>query len=360
MYFSIRILTLFVAAAHPLLAAALPLDEQVSCKCSEPRIRKEWRTLSNSEQDAYINAIQCLKDAPSKGTKFYEDLRNRYDDFVASHINATRASLYGVHSVGVFLPWHRYAIWTFESALRSECNYTGAQPYWDWTLDGPASNRSLLASPVLQAFGGNGSATTGCVEDGPFTGGTFLNIGPGDSMSKNPRCLSRAISDDEFNTSSNWDDVFQPLSEMKKYTQVQRFIDGLDFFPPEDEIGTGATTHSHSLMHMVIGGDFMDVLSSPNDPLFWLHHSLLDYMWTLWQQRDKARLTDIGGARTLEGYGPSGDKVENTTLATPLWMGFLNEDVPVKKVLDTMNRDGEGILCYKYEDSPSIMGRTIF
>jgi tyrosinase len=62
-------------------------------------------------------------------------------------------TLYGVHTVGVFLPWHRYAIWIFESVLRSECNYTGAQPYWDWTLDNASTgNGSILTSPVLEAF----------------------------------------------------------------------------------------------------------------------------------------------------------------------------------------------------------------
>lgn len=48
------------------------------------------RTLSNSQQDAYINAVQCLMKTPSKGTSFYDTLENRYDDFVAMHINATR------------------------------------------------------------------------------------------------------------------------------------------------------------------------------------------------------------------------------------------------------------------------------
>jgi tyrosinase len=27
-----------------------------------------------------------------------------------------------------FLPWHRYYIWHYENALRTECNYTGYQP----------------------------------------------------------------------------------------------------------------------------------------------------------------------------------------------------------------------------------------
>ena len=36
---------------------------------------------------------------------------------------------------GHFLPWHRYFGATYEKALREECGYKGAQPYWDWTID---------------------------------------------------------------------------------------------------------------------------------------------------------------------------------------------------------------------------------
>jgi len=106
---------------------------------------------------------------------------------------------------------------------------------------------------------------------------------------------------------------------------------------------------------------FMDVYASPNDPIFWAHHTLLDYMWTKWQKADNSRLSDIGGPRTTEGSGPtSADQVETTTLDTPVWMGFMNDDVAIKAVMDTMNGDGQGVLCYEYEDSPSLAGRPGF
>lgn len=105
----------------------------------------------------------------------------------------------------------------------------------------------------------------------------------------------------------------------------------------------------------------MDVYASPNDPLFWVHHTLLDYMWNLWQKADKSRLTDIGGARTTVGSGPSqADQVETTTLDTPVWMGFMNDDVAIRAVMDTLNSDNQGVLCYEYEDSPSLAGKAGF
>ncbi|KAI4609926.1 hypothetical protein J4E83_008490 [Alternaria metachromatica] len=357
------------------LGSALPVNGTAG-SCSNPRIRKEWRTLNATEQNAYIDAVQCLKRAPSKGTEVFSTLKTRFDDFVALHINATRGgqdvpslandpesaaniTIYGIHTVGVFLPWHRYAIWVFESVLRSECNYTGAQPYWDWTLDNPSTNAngSISPSPVLKAFGGDGSGTDGCIKDGPFAGNTSLNIGPVESLASNPRCLTRAVDFDLFNGSTGWEDIYPATMEAKNYYQLQAFIDGLSFVKDEDKIRTSAFQSPHGLGHMAIGGDISDIYSSPNDPLFWLHHCQLDYMWTLWQSRDPARLTDIGGPRTIEGFGPPADAVEQTTLDTPVWMGFMAEDVAVREVLDTMNQEGEGVLCYKYEDSPSVVGR---
>jgi hypothetical protein len=37
-------------------------------------------------------------------------------------------------------------------------------------------------------------------------------------------------------------------------------------------------------------------VSSPGDPIFFLHHTWLDWLWAKWQAKDpEARLTDVGG-----------------------------------------------------------------
>jgi len=164
-------------------------------------------------------------------------------------------TIYGVHGVGVFLPWHRYAIWTFESVLRSECNYTGAQPYWDWTLDNPRSNGSILTSPVVQAFGGDGSADTGCVQNGPFNSSTYLNIGPVESLKNDPRCLKRSITALDFDYSSEWEFIYPPTMSRKNHVQLQAFIDGLSFIAESDKASTGALQNPHSMGHAGIGYD---------------------------------------------------------------------------------------------------------
>lgn len=122
-------------------------------------------------------------------------------------MNATNG---GIHNVGVFLPWHRLTVWTYESTLRSECNYTGAQPYWDYQLDTPENGGHFNTSPIFDpttGFGGSGKPALGapakcgmtfgdvcgnCVTDGPFAK-YQIYLGPGNSFKSNPRCLKRMV-----------------------------------------------------------------------------------------------------------------------------------------------------------------------
>jgi len=89
-----------------------------------------------------------------------------------------------------------------------------------------------------------------------------------------------------------------------------------------------------------------DGLNSPNDPLFFMHHCAIDYLWALWQEQDFKRLQDYGDAHNgiMEGHHYNGN--------TPVYTGIFAPDRTVKELGDTQNRDGNGILCFKYEGLP--------
>ena len=81
--------------------------------------------LSKTERKAYSNAVLCLQAKPSKlDPALYPGAKTRFDDFVIVHVNQSRS----IHATGNFLTWHRYFTWTYEQALKTECNYKGAQP----------------------------------------------------------------------------------------------------------------------------------------------------------------------------------------------------------------------------------------
>lgn len=75
-----------------------------------------------------------------------------------------------------------------------------------------------------------------------------------------------------------------------------------------------------------------DEFNSINDPLFFLHHANLDYLWALWQSQSPSRLKEFSA--------PPG---------TVLDMGLYAPQRMASEVLDTENRDGKGILCFRYE-----------
>jgi tyrosinase len=90
-----------------------------------------------------------------------------------------------------------------------------------------------------------------------------------------------------------------------------------------------------------------DLFTSTNDPLFFVHHAGLDRLWAMWQETDiKTRLYDVSAAVNVTGPETSSATVQ---LDTPLWMGFGAPDRPARDVMDTLNRDGKGFLCYKYD-----------
>jgi hypothetical protein len=53
-----------------------------SKKCTNPRIRKEWRRLTDPEKKNYIDAIHCMKKSPPKFSDKFLGIRNRYEDYV--------------------------------------------------------------------------------------------------------------------------------------------------------------------------------------------------------------------------------------------------------------------------------------
>ncbi|MFK5283783.1 tyrosinase family protein, partial [Lacticaseibacillus paracasei] len=50
--------------------------------------------------------------------------------------------------------------------------------------------------------------------------------------------------------------------------------------------GTGLPAHNHG--HSWIGGIMNNTVTSPTDPMFWLHHSEVDRLWQIWRQSNPA------------------------------------------------------------------------
>jgi len=243
-----------------------------------------------------------------------------------------------------------------ENAFRKECNYTGAQPYWNIANDIARSgdmNRWGIFSNTT-GFGGNGKKVShegapnpfnvtgptggGCVEGGPFKEGTFVtHLGPSTNTSiDNPRCLIRDFAPPELVhcTQSKVDELLR-LKTYPLFSKDITFITGFD------------NTGIHGFGHLVIGGilgQMSDLFNSPSDPLFYMHHTNLDRVWWQWQVQDlDNRLCAIGGPTVPFDYmlkeGPA------VTRDFEVNIDVMGPSIPVRDLFSSVG----GPLCYVYD-----------
>ena len=298
--------------------------------CRQPVVRKEWGSLCRQERLDYISAVLCLQNKPSHlPDGLVPGARNRYDDFVATHINQTSH----IHLDGIFLAWHRNFVWLYESALRDECGYTGHYPYWDWPLWQSPGN--LSESPLFDgtdtSLGGDGYPSDsynctvigawqngteicmpqanggGCMMSGPFVD-SRANLGPfefsqaftgipANWTAYNPRCLLRDLNDDEARwLSYEW---YNHAVEAPTIAEFNNRLSNIS----SDNGGL------HAVGHYVVGHAMWDFFASPYDPSFFLHHGGVDRIWGKWQAIDGTKR--VYGNNAL--YGTSSFLNANTT-----------------------------------------------
>ncbi|KAF9051984.1 tyrosinase [Panaeolus papilionaceus] len=309
--------------------------------CHIVYVRREWRILTTKEKAEYTNAVLCLQNRPAANLQD-KVARTRFDEFQGLHVKLADQ----VHSVGHFLPWHRYFLMRYELALREECGYKGAHPYWDWSIDADAP-LPLIHSPIFDphtGFGGDGIGGTysvpadpkgessifpeafrGCVTDGPFAN-LRLNYGPGKYAGDH--CLTRGI-DNTLKGVLNSTAVSKALSQ-PNFGVFRIEVEG----QPET-----STPRIHDGGHIAIGGEMSNIYSSPGDPLFFMHHANLDRIWRKWQLSKPGRMWEVSGRST-----PTPPPFVNVTVEFPLNMGTLGDTIPIREIMDTASRPG----CYTY------------
>lgn len=151
--------------------------EEPTCTLKDLVFRREYGSLSHEERLDYVNAVQCLQNLPPRTpANVSSGARSRFDDFTVVHIQQTL----DIHFSGIFPPWHRWFVYSYEKALREECGYKGYQPYWDWPKYAHAPQDSPIFDGSGTSLGGNGEFIE---HEGPVIqspdGQTSLPLAPG-------------------------------------------------------------------------------------------------------------------------------------------------------------------------------------
>jgi hypothetical protein len=97
-----------------------------------------------------------------------------------------------------------------------------------------------------------------------------------------------------------------------------------------------------------------NLFASTNDPLFFIHHGGIDHFWYQWQSRNKSRFIDIRRSvidfHRLDEPIPEARIEGITTLDSPVFQtGEFARLINISQVMDTINEDGNGFLCYVYD-----------
>lgn len=266
---------------------------------------------------------------------------------------------------GHFFPWHRQYVQAFEDQLRDSCGYDGVQPYWDWTQDAPSFyNATIFSDSPYDGLGSWG----GPDNDHQILTGAFKNFTLAYPVPHNIRrnytpqpFLAGAIGGPP-GVYANPDLVISTTFTKKNvdfilgsfggdYVAFQTYTENLD--------------GPHPGLHLVLGGDMAGSCPfglgppecvggmkwSPNDPLFFLHHAMIDKVWFDWQHRNDSNANAFEGGATSWQTDPNITFTQYPTGAEP-WLNLssaltsdgLWDGVTVGDVMSTVG----GHLCYTY------------
>ncbi len=285
-------------------------------------IRKSVNSLTPAEKAEYVSGVLLLK---ANGT---------YDTMVRVHLD----NMHHAHSGPAFLPWHREYLLRYEKALQSVLgNPNFALPYWDWAAD--AALPDPTTAPIWQAnfLGGNGNPVT----TGAFANWPILEENPPGSGILLPASLRRAFGAGINNlpTQAEVDSVMSitPYDRSPwNQTPINSFRNQLEGF---------RGPNIHNRVHVWVGGAMLPP-TSPNDPVFWLHHCNVDRLWALWQANNPTE-----GYKPTSG-GPSGHNLNDN-------MAPWNSGTDLRKPADVLDIHALGYCYDDYVDTNGVLLHTM-
>lgn len=291
------------------------------------RIRKNALLATREERDRFIQAILRLKQdiiRVEDGVPI-----SRYDEFVALHLGVTwrlrngQEIRDGAHRNSGFLPWHRQYILDFEDALRA-IDPEVCLLYWDWAdIDG---TRDIIFHDTFMGPEGSGFRGIGPVLSGPFSPG-------------NDWRLIDTLHRSSVGTGTQGTELLRSTQFNFNALPARDIVEGLvnDHESFEKEIDQRSFREAlegrpHGTLHVWVGGSdviqgrtirgTMSAMSSPNDPIFFMHHATVDWLWARWQDDDHSGPSFYPENRDRHGHSlndpmwpwDSNDPVRTTTL----------------------------------------------
>lgn len=234
------------------------------------RIRLEWQQFKTTPQySSFLNALRTMRANTNQSSPA------SWQYWVNVHLN------YCPHSSPYFLAWHRGYLYYFEQQLRTVSGDSSLTlPYWDY-----------YKYPRIPS---------------EFT----------DPATGNPLYQSRSGTN-----------VYSSLTLNPFSSRVVNFQRGTtNAFEPAIE------SAPHNPVHNLIGG-IMATMSSPTDPIFYLHHANIDRLWYAWVRSGGKKVpytsTPYNSATSSSYWSGTFTYASGLTIAksftyTPPWLNYDN------------------------------------
>jgi tyrosinase len=310
-------------------------------------VRKNVYQLSADERKALIAGFLALK---KQGT---------YDHYVHIHHSVMAPAVHpdephdgnyrnGAHRGPIFLPWHREFLMQLEGSLR-EVDASIALPYWDWTVDAglpdprqaPIWGDDLLGGDGVEADewrvatgpfaykNGNWAVPPYPEEDlpGPGLKRQFAQVVP---TLPTPEDLSLTMREALYDT---------PNYNSSPFTVgFRNRLEGWITQRGDSRVKT-ASSQMHNRVHLWVGGNMLP-MTSPDDPVFFLHHCFIDKIWADWQALQQQENPDGKPHYAPEREGPPGHNLGD---ALKPWTRTVAEVLDVEKLGYTYRQTDAGV-----------------
>lgn len=217
------------------------------------RTRREVRTLSDDEWKDVVVVWQTMY---KNGT---------LQRFGRLHGLAANAS---PHMGAAFLVWHRVYITHFEEEMR-KINPNVSLPYWDYTLDYPIDKPtdSVVWTPCF--FGNNDDI----IQTGHFS---YFYGAHGAYVSRAAaECGGKLINKADL----------ERIQNICHYKDISR--------GPNDTRNISHLEVLHNEVHNWVGGDMGIVETAAFDPIFFMHHAFIDYIFEQFRKHQKDSCKDV-------------------------------------------------------------------
>lgn len=232
-------------------------------------IRKNYQEMTTSEQTDYNSALNILWNSGATGMNDHAGLAAMHSSHFASNIHSNGALVPGYN----FTSFHRFFMLHWELLMKN----TGASyeylclPYWDWRSD-----------PV------HGASPPSAVTDPDFWEYTLL---PSASF------ISWGVSRVSPYPAGN---------SLPNAGIVSGIMPTTNFQGPTTPNFSQDLESVHGFAHGYVGGT-MGTALSPLDPVFYLHHAMVDKIWADWADQPSpptfaASFPALPGVNPIPGY----------------------------------------------------------